>query len=135
LLAASLALVRPASAQKSADTLRAVFRDAVTNVDPYYNQLRSGLIIAHHAWDCLLYRDPETFQVKPLLATNWTVVDERTIDFTLRQNVKFHNGDRFTADDVVYTFNLVSASDSRISTPGTRTGLRRRKKPATSPCA
>ena len=44
----------PASAQKSADTLRIVLRDAVTNVDPYYNQLRTGLVIAHQSWDNLV---------------------------------------------------------------------------------
>ena len=107
----------PATAQKSADTLRIVFRDAVTNVDPYYNQLRTGLVIAHQSWDALVYRDPETFSPKPLLATEWKLVDDTTIDFTLRQGVTFHNGDPFTADDVVYTLNLVSSADSKISTP------------------
>ena len=107
----------PASAQKSADTLRIVFRDAVTNVDPYYNQLRTGLVIAHQSWDALIYRDPETFAPKPLLATEWKLVDDTTIDFTLRQGVTFHNGDPFTADDVVYTLNLVSSAESKISTP------------------
>ena len=108
----------PASAQKSADTLRIVLRDAVTNVDPYYNQLRTGLVIAHQSWDNLVYRDPETFGPKPLLATSWKIVDDTTIEFALRRGVKFHNGDAFTADDVVYTLNLVSAADSKISTPG-----------------
>ena len=107
----------PATAQKSADTLRIVFRDAVTNVDPYYNQLRTGLVIAHQSWDALIYRDPETFSPKALLATEWKLVDDTTIDFTLRQGVTFHNGDPFTADDVVYTLNLVSSADSKISTP------------------
>ena len=32
----------PAYAQKSADTIRIVLRDAVTNIDPYYNQLRTA---------------------------------------------------------------------------------------------
>ncbi len=107
----------PAVAQKSADTLRIVFRDAVTNIDPYYNQLRTGLVLAHQAWDGLVYRDPETFQAKPLLATEWKIVDDVTIEFKLRQGVKFHNGDAFTADDVVYTLNTVSAADSKVSTP------------------
>lgn len=107
----------PAMAQKSADTLRIVLRSAVTNVDPYYNQLRTGLVIAHQSWDGLVYRDPDTFEPKPLLATSWKIVDDTTIDFTLRQGVTFQNGDPFTADDVVYTLNLVSADDSKISTP------------------
>src|SRR5205823_2273189 len=103
--------------QKSADTMRIVFRDAVTNVDPYYNQLRTGLVIGHQAWDMLIYRDPDTFAPKPLLATEWKIVDDTTIEFTLRQGVTFQNGDKFSADDVVYTLNLVSAPDSKISTP------------------
>lgn len=107
----------PALAQKSADTLRIVMRDAVTNVDPYYNQLRTGVVLQHQAWDALIYRDPETFQQKPLLATAWRVVDDRTLEFELRRGVKFHNGDAFTADDVVYTLNTVAAPDSKVSTP------------------
>ena len=117
-LISAVAAIPPASAQKSADTLRIVLRDAVTNVDPYYNQLRTGLVIAHQAWDNLVYRDPETFTNKPLLATSWKIVDDTTIEFALRKGVKFGNGDAFTADDVVYTLNLVSAADSKISTPG-----------------
>ena len=31
----------PATAQKSADTLRIVMRDALPNIDPYYNNLRT----------------------------------------------------------------------------------------------
>ncbi len=115
-LLAGLALATPSWAQKSADTLRVTWRDAIPNVDPYYNQLRSGIILAHQAWDTLVYRDPETFQNKPLLAESFAWVDDTTIDFTLRQGVTFHNGDRFTADDVVYTINTVIA-DKQVSVP------------------
>src|SRR5690349_12027494 len=110
-VAAALAVPQAASAQKSGDTLRVVWRDAIPNVDPYYNQLRVGLIVATTAWDTLLYRDPETFDLKPLLASAWNWVDAKTLDVTLRQGVKFHNGAAFDADDVVYTFNLVSNPD------------------------
>jgi peptide/nickel transport system substrate-binding protein len=34
----------PATAQKAVDTLRIVFRDAVPNIDPYYNSQRTGRI-------------------------------------------------------------------------------------------
>ena len=117
-----------ASAQKSADTMRIISRNAVTNVDPYYNQLREGLVIAHQAFDALVYRDPETFAPKPLLATEWKIVDDTTIEFALRHGVTFHNGDAFTADDVVYTLNLVSAPDSKISTPGNANWIEKAEK-------
>lgn len=128
LLFATTAWAGVAHAQKSADTLRIVERNAVTNIDPYYNQLRSGLVIAHQAWDCLIYRDPDTFAPKPLLATGWKIVDDKTIEFTLRQGVKFHNGDPFSADDVVYTFNTVSAPDSKVSTPSNSNWIERVEK-------
>jgi peptide/nickel transport system substrate-binding protein len=95
----------PAMAQKSADTLRVTWRDSIPNVDFYYNSLRNGYIVQIHAQDGLVYRDPDTFQIKPLLATSWKPVDDTTIDFELRQGVTFQNGDRFSADDVVYTIN------------------------------
>ena len=116
LLAAALLLGAPASAQKAQDTLRVAWRDAVPNVDPYYNSLRTGLVVAHQAWDTLIYRDPETFTLKPLLATSWRYADDTTLEFELRPNVKFHDGSPFTADDVVYTVETI-LSDKQVSVP------------------
>ena len=115
-LAAGLAMTAPAGAQKSADTLRAVHWTQIADVNPYYNQLRDGLVVAHHAWDGLVYRDPETFAIKPLLATSWKYVDDTTLEFVLRRGVKFHDGSAFTADDVVFTFNSI-LGDKQVSTP------------------
>src|SRR4051812_37641280 len=110
-------LMAPAMAQKSADTLRIVMRDALPNVDPYYNNLRTGVVMHHQAWDGLVYRNPETFKNEPLLATEWKMPDTTTIEFTLRPNVKFHDGTTLTADDVVYTLTVASDPNSKVSTP------------------
>jgi peptide/nickel transport system substrate-binding protein len=107
LLAAGLTAAMPAAAQKSADTLRITWRDAVPDITPYYNQLRTGIVIGHQAWDSLVYRDPETFQIKPLLASSYKWADDKTLEFTLRPNLTFHNGDKLTADDVVYSINSI----------------------------
>src|SRR5499425_2143041 len=41
----------------------------------------------------------------PSLAESWTVSpDQRVYEFKLREGVKFHNGDAFTAEDVKFTF-------------------------------
>jgi peptide/nickel transport system substrate-binding protein len=112
----TLSMAAPASAQKSADTLRITWRQAIPDVNPYYNSLRSGMVLAFQAFDCLVYRDPESMEMKPALATSWKQVDDTTIDFTLRQGVTFQNGDPFTADDVVYTINTVIA-DKRVAIP------------------
>ncbi|WP_020698113.1 ABC transporter substrate-binding protein [Reyranella massiliensis] len=41
----------------------------------------------------------------PGLAESWKRIDDRTVEFSLRKGVKFHNGDELTADDVVFTFS------------------------------
>ena len=107
----------PAAAQKSADTLRIAMRDALPNIDPYYNNLRTGVVMHHQGWDALVYRNPDTFKLEPLLATEWKLPDTTTIEFTLRPGVKFHDGSPFTADDVVYTLNLIADPASKVSTP------------------
>jgi peptide/nickel transport system substrate-binding protein len=106
-----------ANAQKSSDTLRFTTRNAIPDVDPYRNSLREGLIVAHEAWDMLVYRDPTTFKIVPALATAWDYADPQTLDFTLRPGVKFHNGDPFSADDVVYTFQSI-LTDPKAAVPG-----------------
>ena len=64
ILAAALlgAGASPATAQKSADTLRIAFRDALSNIDPYYNNQRTGVVMHHQALGRLVYRNPDTLQ-------------------------------------------------------------------------
>src|SRR6476620_12543094 len=78
------AAAAPATAQKSADTLRIVMRDALPNIDPYYNNLRTGVVMHHQGWDALVYRNPDTFKLEPLLATDWNSPDTAPIKLTRR---------------------------------------------------
>jgi peptide/nickel transport system substrate-binding protein len=117
LAAASLALATPAYAQKAADTIRIQFVDAVPNVDMYFNSQRTGLILAHQAWDMLVHRDPTTFDIKPSLATEWRFAEDNSLDLKIREGVKFHDGSPLTADDVVYTLNMAANPDSKVATP------------------
>ena len=58
-----------------------------------------------HVYDRLLDRDAKTFKPKPMLATSWKIVNDTTWEFTLRQGVKFHNGEPFTAASVKATID------------------------------
>ena len=111
-----LASAPPVLAQKADDRLRVAWRDAVPDIDPYHNTLRTGLVLAMHVWDTLIYRDPDTFQLRPLLATSWRYVDDTTIEFELRAGVTFHDGSPFTADDVAYTVEQALGS-ARVAVP------------------
>ena len=46
----------------------------------------------------------DTGEIYPDLAESWTWVEPTIIEFKLRENAKFHNGEPVTAQDVVYTF-------------------------------
>jgi peptide/nickel transport system substrate-binding protein len=49
----------------------------------------------------------QTLNLQPVLATSWTPNGNADVwTFKIRQNVKFHNGQPLTADDVVYTYQL-----------------------------
>src|ERR671917_254568 len=106
----------PALAGKRDNSVRFAYDQAPENVDPYFNNVRIGVIIGHHVWDTLVYRDPNSGEYKGQLATAWRQIDDRTIEFDLRQGVKFHNGEEFDADDVVYTLNFISKPENKVVT-------------------
>lgn len=45
-------------------------------------------------------------RVLPSLGTTWEMIDDTTWQFELREGVKFHNGEDFTADAVKYSFDI-----------------------------
>jgi len=105
-----------ALAGKADNTIRFAYDQAPESVDPFFNNVRIGVIIGQHVWDTLVYRDPNTNEYKGQLATAWRQIDDRTLEFDLRQGVKFHNGEEFDADDVVYTMNFISKPENKVVT-------------------
>ena len=64
-----------------------------------------------------LYKPTASGDFAPALATGYEVSEDgTTYTFTLREDVKFHNGKAMTADDVVYTFKSYaeSSTDSNL---------------------
>jgi peptide/nickel transport system substrate-binding protein len=109
-------LSQSALAGKKDDTLNIATTKELENADRYFNTAREGIIFARHVYDNLLYRDPKTYEYKPLLAKSFNWVDDTTIAMELRQGVKFHNGSEMTADDVVYTLNFAANPDNKVKT-------------------
>ena len=110
-LAATVGLAAgSAQAGKSDDSLIVAWgaTGPIENVDNYFNTNRTGIWFSRMVWDQLIYREPKTFEYKPLLAESWEAVSPTTWRFKLRQGVKFHNGEPFDADDVVFTLNWIS---------------------------
>ncbi|NHF74413.1 ABC transporter substrate-binding protein [Paracoccus xiamenensis] len=98
----------PALADKASDTLNVAFTKELENVDSYFNSSREGVVMQRAIWDGLIWADPQTGEYKGNLATEWSWIDDDTLELKLREGVKFHDGSDFTADDVVYTVNFVA---------------------------
>jgi len=62
----------------------------------------------------LVRLDPK-LKPQPALATAWRYTSPTVLELDLRKNVTFHNGEKFTADDVVYTYNTVL--DEKMASP------------------
>ena len=116
MIIAAAALNSPALAGKSDNTIRFAYDQAPESLDPYFNNVRIGVIVGQHVWDTLVYRDPDTGEYKGQLAEDWKQIDDKTIEFKLREGIKFHNGEEFDADDVVYTLNFVSKPENGVIT-------------------
>ena len=67
-----------------------------------------GAILTSNHWgkepmyESLIEWDAKLNQ-RPALAQSWKVVDPRTVDFTLKRGIRFHNGKEVTAADVKYS--------------------------------
>jgi peptide/nickel transport system substrate-binding protein len=57
-------------------------------------------------YDSLLFVDPETQEPSAHVATNWSASsDGTTWEFTLRDDVTFHDGEQLTAEDVAFSMD------------------------------
>ena len=106
-----------AHAGKADDTLNIAFTAEIATLDNYKESSREGLMLMRFIFDCLLDKDPNTNEFKPALASSYKRIDDKTLEFVIRDGVKFHNGATLSADDVVYTLNLVSSKDYKIRWP------------------
>jgi peptide/nickel transport system substrate-binding protein len=106
--------VSAAEAGKKDDTLNFAWTKELETMDRYYNTAREGMIVSRHICDDLIFRDPVTYEYKPLLAKSYKWLDATTMEFELRQGITFHNGEKFDADDVVYTINYVTDPENKV---------------------
>src|SRR5208282_1916540 len=96
----------PAAAQPR--TLTIAVGGAFTSMDPHYHNLNPNNVLTEYVFDQLVRFDAN-YRPEPALAVSWKVIDPTTWELKLRDGVKFHDGTKFTADDVVFTFARIPA--------------------------
>jgi peptide/nickel transport system substrate-binding protein len=83
-------------------------------------------VVEYRVMESLVTYDPETLETMPLLARSWQVSpDGLSVTFRLREGVTFSDGQPFTADDVVFTFDWIM--NPKVAAPRERSTLERLK--------
>lgn len=102
-----------AGSEKTGDITVGMLSDVVSldlhgSNDAHSSQVRSNI------YERLLNQDVN-MELQPGLAEEFEQVDEKTWNFKLREDTTFHNGEDFTAEDVVATFDRVR--DEALGSP------------------
>jgi len=74
------------------------------NYNPF---LLTQRLTGEYTWEPLMIVNGYNCQNVPWLATDFKWQDPQTLVYTIRDGVKWNDGQPFSADDVVYTFNLI----------------------------
>ncbi|MFN2322247.1 MAG: ABC transporter substrate-binding protein [Trueperaceae bacterium] len=84
----------------------------------YYGEISNvSQTLTQQMFDSLVEFDLENYELVPGLAASWDVSEDGTIyTFSLRDGVTWHDGEPFTADDVVFTYEQI------ITNPEARAG-------------
>jgi peptide/nickel transport system substrate-binding protein len=78
--------------------------------DPYQHTAQSQSRIEAQIFDYLVDNPDTGAPSVPMLATEWTQIDDRTWEFKLREGVIFHDGSAFDAADVKASIELASGA-------------------------
>ncbi len=74
-------------------------------LNPLTTTTGQDIYILNLIYDTLIKVDTKG-QIVPWLAESYSVIDDTTIEITLRDDVKFHDGTPLTAEDVKFTFDF-----------------------------
>jgi peptide/nickel transport system substrate-binding protein len=104
-----------AATPAAAKTFRYAFQGDLNALDPYTLNESFTLGALGNVMEGLTKRDKD-LKIIPGLAERWEVVDPLKWRFYLRKGVKFHGGEDFTADDVVFSTARMQGPGSQIQT-------------------
>ena len=98
---AAASLATPAFAQKSKDTLRLAINAPFVVLSQFHLPVDEAANFSRAVYDTLIAYDERGKKWLPVLAKSWTRKNPTTLEFELRDDITFHNGNKFDADDVV----------------------------------
>jgi peptide/nickel transport system substrate-binding protein len=114
-LVASAACSHPAAPARPAEQVfRFRLHEEPPTLDPALQTDNLSEAVVTNVFRGLVAMAPDTLEVQPAVARSWAIApDGMTYTFTLRDDVRFHNDRRLTADDVVWSFRRLMAKQTR----------------------
>ncbi len=113
-VAGLLAATAAAQAQRAKDTVRIAQAQTIGSLDAYMDPRPEVYFLSDAVFDTLIAYDASRKDFAPLLAKSWKRIDNRTLEFELRDDVKWHDGKPFSADDVVYTISWLTNPETKL---------------------
>src|SRR5687768_13026844 len=113
LIAGGTGIVTAQDGESAGDVRFLVAENFWADWDPYNHTAQIQRRIEAQIFDFLVDFPDTSGDPVPMLATEWTQVDDRTWDFTLREGVTFHDGSTFDAEDVKASIELASGKTLR----------------------
>src|SRR4051795_5816939 len=104
---AALAVALVAGAAHAAkDVLVVDLVQEPSSLDPQVQWNPDSYFVYRNIFDNMLTRDNDG-KIVPQVASSWRQIDDSTTEFTLRADIKFHDGTPLTADDVVFSVKRI----------------------------
>ncbi|MCV6601536.1 MAG: ABC transporter substrate-binding protein [Cohaesibacter sp.] len=116
-LLSALAVTTMLAAPASAETFKFAFQGDMPGLDPHSLNETFSLGFWGNIYEGLTQRDGN-LALKPALAESWETTSPTTWLVKLRQGVKFHNGNDFNADDVIFTWERTQTEGSDVKARG-----------------
>lgn len=91
------------------DTIVVAQNSDAKSLDLHATNDNASSRVTKQIYETLVHQD-ENMELHEGLATSWTVVDELTYEFKLKEGVKFHNGEELKASDVKFTIERALGS-------------------------
>lgn len=111
------------SVQSDSRTLTYAISADVSDFNPYTSQLTQYVyFFTFNCYEPLFHLNAD-MEYEMDLATSYEQIDDTTYNFKLREGVTFHNGEKFTAEDVIHTINYVKNPDNGSYKQGSFTNV------------
>ncbi len=81
----------------------------ITSLDPHIGKQLRAFAVTSNMFEQIVKFD-ENMQIVPSLAKSWERISSTEIQFKLREDVKWHDGSQFTADDVKFSYDRMIAT-------------------------